>query len=55
MEETHVIVAGVAGELSRAIVRQRAPRAQIESWILRLRETADRMEAKINEAAGAQS
>jgi hypothetical protein len=47
MEETHRIAAGVAGELSLAIVRQKASRAQMEAWILRLREVADRMEAKI--------
>lgn len=50
MEETHELVAGVAGELSLAIVRQRAPRAQMLSWIARLRRTADRMEAKVNSA-----
>ncbi len=52
MEETHRIAAGVAGELSLAIVRQRASRADMESWISRLRDVADRMEAKI-QGAGA--
>lgn len=51
MEETHGIVAAVAGELSLAIVRQRAPRAQMLSWIARLRRTADRMEAKVDSVA----
>jgi hypothetical protein len=54
MEETHRIVAGVAGELSRAIVRQKASRVTMESWISRLRETADRMEAKIGAARPAE-
>lgn len=51
MEETHEIVAAVAGELSLAIVRQRAPRAQMLSWIARLRRTADRMQAKVDSVA----
>ncbi|PZQ59248.1 MAG: hypothetical protein DI570_16440 [Phenylobacterium zucineum] len=54
MEETHHVAAGVVGELSLAIVRQKASKALMESWIARLRDVADRMEAKI-QTAGAPS
>ena len=47
MEETHRIAAQVVGELSLAIVRQKASRPAMLSWIKRLREVADRMEAKV--------
>lgn len=55
MEETHQIAAEVVGELSLAIVRQKASRAVMESWIRRLRDVADRMEAKIKAAEAANS
>lgn len=51
MEETHRVAAQVVGELSLAIVRQKASRPQMLGWVKRLRDVADRVEAKV-QAAG---
>lgn len=47
MEQAHRVCAAVAGELSLAIVRGKAPRPVIESWIKRLRQVADAFEGKL--------
>jgi hypothetical protein len=46
MEAAHRIAAEVAGELSLAIGRRVFSRAKATSWVRRLREVADRIEAR---------
>jgi hypothetical protein len=52
MESAHQIVAEVAGELSLAITRQKAPKAMMLRWISQMRLAADAFEAKMKLAKG---
>lgn len=47
MDAIHLLIARVAGELSRAIVRQRATRKQMTNWVADLRKAADMIEERL--------
>lgn len=44
MNEVHAALAAIVGELSLAIVRKKAPRDLLPTWIKTLRRVADALE-----------